>query len=127
VFGRGKSASLEIEFQSLLCWIMVCKQADPFPSLLCIESFNPCYVGLWSVRIDKKAIPLRGNLFQSLLCWIMVCKTIYCQEKLSAKSFNPCYVGLWSVSGRGQIQGVENSRFQSLLCWIMVCKSVPTR
>ena len=38
------------------------------------ESFNPCYVGLWSVRAEFAAA-----LMASQAC------------------FNPCYVGLWSV------------------------------
>ena len=37
-------------------------------------SFNPCYVGLWSV---------------SILVFPLTCVVL---------SFNPCYVGLWSVS-----------------------------
>ena len=38
------------EFQSLLCWIMVCKWCR-FPRGAAGHAcFNPCYVGLWSVR-----------------------------------------------------------------------------
>ena len=42
-------------FQSLLCWIMVCKRASN-PGRMCLEvGFNPCYVGLWSVRQAETA------------------------------------------------------------------------
>ena len=61
-------------------------------------SFNPCYVGLWSVRDYSLAT------FQE------------------QKSFNPCYVGLWSVRFVADPEDGENTMFQSLLCWIMVCK-----
>jgi len=39
-----------------------------------IGGFNPCYVGLWSVRF----LPFSG--------------------RFGNRCFNPCYVGLWSVS-----------------------------
>jgi len=42
--------------------------------------FNPCYVGLWSVRTTDSSI-----------------ETIY-------GSFNPCYVGLWSVRLRNAVK-----------------------
>jgi len=62
-------------------------------------SFNPCYVGLWSVSPSHFDEYLAEWLFQSLLCWIMVCKR---------------------ESGRDMFALVQ---FQSLLCWIMVCKN----
>jgi len=47
---------MSLMFQSLLCWIMVCKLgyeiADDATSC-----FNPCYVGLWSVSLER----LGGN------------------------------------------------------------------
>ena len=61
-------------------------------------SFNPCYVGLWSVSL----VALTVNLI--------------------FLGFNPCYVGLWSVRGLDNSKHPIYPRFQSLLCWIMVCK-----
>ena len=61
------------QFQSLLCWIMVCKMRTGWSWRRASTRFNPCYVGLWSVS---------SNPFIALASWL---------------SFNPCYVGLWSV------------------------------
>ena len=86
------------EFQSLLCWIMVCKWKK-YPGQQGINGgFNPCYVGLWSVSFLRPPGPPRIRWFQSLLCWIMVCK----------------------IQHGGD--GMKGRMFQSLLCWIMVCK-----
>ena len=90
------------EFQSLLCWIMVCKTAYPHLPKPSSTGFNPCYVGLWSVSDCLEALRNLPDKFQSLLCWIMVCK-----------------YAITSLCG-GDIQ------FQSLLCWIMVCKKHPS-
>jgi len=65
--------------------------------------FNPCYVGLWSVRLSNGITLCEECQFQSLLCWIMVCKDF---------SAFPMWCG---------------SLFQSLLCWIMVCKYITSR
>ena len=62
-------------------------------------SFNPCYVGLWSVSPNTK----KG--LDQLVC------------------FNPCYVGLWSVRAALFLPADHHELFQSLLCWIMVCKN----
>ena len=102
---------------------MVCKQGRS--AELCVDGtcFNPCYVGLWSVRSFEPLIMVfskcfnpcyvglwsvshtfwhnlsQNPLFQSLLCWIMVCKTALSSVlELEVQRFNPCYVGLWSVS-----------------------------
>jgi len=188
-----------VEFQSLLCWIMVCKNQNTQPTYLKCR-FNPCYVGLWSVSKNEKLIAEDSLVFQSLLCWIMVCKRaraaiaapaikfqsllcwiMVCKAVVLSSvsppntSFNPCYVGLWSVSrsirhsrfmsgstcfnpcyvglwsvrpesspiiakpkfsfnpcyvGLWSVSAVVPpivrlpSTFQSLLCWIMVCKTV---
>ena len=61
-------------FQSLLCWIMVCKTTTTSCSNTTAFCFNPCYVGLWSVRVKDKKDRTGESEFQSLLCWIMVCK-----------------------------------------------------
>ena len=90
------------EFQSLLCWIMVCKTAYPHLPKPSSTGFNPCYIGLWSVSDCLEALRNLPDKFQSLLCWIMVCK-----------------YAITSLCG-GDIQ------FQSLLCWIMVCKKHPS-
>ena len=84
-------------FQSLLCWIMVCKiygekhfrQAITFQSLLCW--IMVCKWGFF-------CLGRRFITFQSLLCWIMVCKVDIGLPQTILVSFNPCYVGLWSVS-----------------------------
>ena len=122
----GISTNIYCQFQSLLCWIMVCKYStakSPEGMFLC---FNPCYVGLWSVRSKRMmCIPLI-HLFQSLLCWIMVCKSSSRSTLLTmSSSFNPCYVGLWSVRPLNPTYNLTPYKFQSLLCWIMVCKSAP--
>jgi len=89
---------IESLFQSLLCWIMVCKnEAQALESPRC-PRFNPCYVGLWSVRTLKLPEVDMLQRFQSLLCWIMVCKSIPDPDYFVPACFNPCYVGLWSVS-----------------------------
>mgnify|MGYP006916487748 CR=1 FL=1 len=53
---------------------MVCKLTFFGLAFLALTCFNPCYVGLWSVRVST----VFGGF--CLAC------------------FNPCYVGLWSVS-----------------------------
>ena len=54
-------------FQSLLCWIMVCK-SQPFTSReLKGISFNPCYVGLWSVSPKQMWIIMRLTLVSILV------------------------------------------------------------
>ena len=78
----------------------------------CLACFNPCYVGLWSVRRWKSKTSPKPMRFQSLLCWIMVCKTLKPKPpKYPKRSFNPCYVGLWSVSGqnpyRYRVRGIR--------------------
>ena len=135
-------------FQSLLCWIMVCKVQNESGTAKTIMRFNPCYVGLWSVRaaawspacgagqcfnpcyVGLWSVSLQNPgafyqvyEFQSLLCWIMVCKLMLIVDyQWTIFGFNPCYVGLWSV--RCWLSPVWSAfpRFQSLLCWIMVCK-----
>jgi len=87
------------QFQSLLCWIMVCKRLTECLRNAIFRSFNPCYVGLWSVSSFRGWLLSKQDVFQSLLCWIMVCKY------LLKKSI------------------IANTMFQSLLCWIMVCKT----
>ena len=136
-------------FQSLLCWIMVCKLTFFGLAFLALTCFNPCYVGLWSVRVStvfggfclacfnpcyvglwsvswlEKLLECLFSLFQSLLCWIMVCKPerLTIPIRSGTLSFNPCYVGLWSVSLRFHpLIHPPAIEFQSLLCWIMVCK-----
>ena len=133
-------------FQSLLCWIMVCKAWASWLSwaddvsfnpcyvglwsvrprsvrlTICLFGFNPCYVGLWSVSCVDVWRAVRPIGFQSLLCWIMVCKTLTPSVPTTALSFNPCYVGLWSVRMFDQMTLLKVLKFQSLLCWIMVCK-----
>ena len=63
-----------VTFQSLLCWIMVCKYPVGAIHNITNISFNPCYVGLWSVS------------------------ALACLGVFGTRCFNPCYVGLWSVS-----------------------------
>ena len=46
-------------FQSLLCWIMVCKAIGTGDVYITLHGFNPCYVGLWSVR--RAAFCLLGS------------------------------------------------------------------
>ena len=70
-----KSLVLHMKFQSLLCWIMVCKGKGTPTGNARSRSFNPCYVGLWSVRKVEQDFLFKSLLFQSLLCWIMVCKS----------------------------------------------------
>ena len=41
----------KLQFQSLLCWIMVCKMGRTRWRGLSRDCFNPCYVGLWSVSL----------------------------------------------------------------------------
>jgi len=65
---------MALQFQSLLCWIMVCKWYCVICHMARPPGFNPCYVGLWSVRTGSPKDYLYSKLFQSLLCWIMVCK-----------------------------------------------------
>jgi len=113
-------------FQSLLCWIMVCKTLTQRPPSKIPVSFNPCYVGLWSVRELSLRAVADHCLFQSLLCWIMVCKKHGPECLAVVKSFNPCYVGLWSVRRTKYNSRDSCQAFQSLLCWIMVCKTTPT-
>ena len=62
-----------VGFQSLLCWIMVCKDREASDLVGSVWGFNPCYVGLWSVSQGGGA------------------------DFGDALGFNPCYVGLWSV------------------------------
>ena len=88
-------------FQSLLCWIMVCKTVSSVLFSVIMRCFNPCYVGLWSVRDCQHPNGRLDKWFQSLLCWIMVCKF-----------------------GLHEVYLVPYFSFQSLLCWIMVCKQV---
>ena len=138
---------LAVGFQSLLCWIMVCKNVPNAWKLGRILRFNPCYVGLWSVRQavgSDLEYPLRFNP-----CYVGLwsVRTSACTYNFIDPGFNPCYVGLWSVSPRfcvfslvasvgfnpcyvglwsvrhRQIPGYRpRLGFQSLLCWIMVCK-----
>ena len=60
---------------------MVCKCSAKVYRRSFEARFNPCYVGLWSVR------------------------GLICKRSLENFSFNPCYVGLWSVRWAGRVGG----------------------
>jgi len=111
-------------FQSLLCWIMVCKSATPMRTKMAKFSFNPCYVGLWSVSEIVLSEDDRGWLFQSLLCWIMVCKvSIVPSWPFVYNLFQSllCWIMVCKMELRPIVYDPD-TMFQSLLCWIMVCK-----
>ena len=72
---------------------MVCKAIEEVQRLIAKLSFNPCYVGLWSVSLPLSI--LRANL---------------------STCFNPCYVGLWSVSGNTR----DASRRQAVSILVML-------
>ncbi len=112
-------------FQSLLCWIMVCKlQLGMLPKAIYFEFQSLlCWIMVCKDILGNRW--LNTPWFQSLLCWIMVCKPFVTGRRMAAaKCFNPCYVGLWSVSGEVHHIHIVHAKFQSLLCWIMVCKMV---
>jgi len=111
-------------FQSLLCWIMVCKILQKPIKGAGSRGFNPCYVGLWSVRPSS----LRGlTTIESFNpCYVGLWSVRFCNQgnDFPLRSFNPCYVGLWSVSVSHISRCSSCGGFQSLLCWIMVCKDI---
>ena len=136
-----------LEFQSLLCWIMVCKSRDHNRNISITISFNPCYVGLWSVSGYCGGIAALTIGFNPCYVGLWSVRNPPAVDWPACSSFNPCYVGLWSVSSPPcPIWGVAFYRFnpcyvglwsvsrmfsayladeiafQSLLCWIMVCK-----
>jgi len=85
-------------FQSLLCWIMVCKGTWGTTVDVVSGCFNPCYVGLWSVRLS----PLTGRRhlqsFNPCYVGLWSVRLPVDPGRNQCRSFNPCYVGLWSVS-----------------------------
>ena len=73
-FWIGKIKTFGIMFQSLLCWIMVCKLFDKHRLLIDPKWFQSllCWIMVckgYQLKLSKQDI-----MFQSLLCWIMVCK-----------------------------------------------------
>ena len=67
---------LLLPFQSLLCWIMVCKNIKAHTERIMPIMFQSLLCWIMVCKKSLSLILLRGNLFQSLLCWIMVCKPI---------------------------------------------------
>ena len=86
-------------------------------------SFNPCYVGLWSVSTHYAAAGRSKSGFNPCYVGLWSVSRVGNSGTAPSDCFNPCYVGLWSVSCDHADQGDGQFEFQSLLCWIMVCKS----
>ena len=88
-----------------------------------ISSFNPCYVGLWSVSPEMQGFFNDHHMFQSLLCWIMVCKFWIGKIKTFGIMFQSllCWIMVCKLFDKHRLL-IDPKWFQSLLCWIMVCK-----
>ena len=109
-------------FQSLLCWIMVCKDEEMMKLLEEKVGFNPCYVGLWSVRALIMTFVKIGICFNPCYVGLWSVRQDHTPSVDIRTRFNPCYVGLWSVRISSCVVVFIHNMFQSLLCWIMVCK-----
>ena len=95
--GRKTRKMRQATFQSLFYWNSVCENANVRQKKN-VKGFNPCFIGILSVRIVTRSL-----IFP-------------------IASFNPCFIGILSV--RQKFIGINVLRitFQSLFYWNSVCE-----
>ena len=70
-------------------------------------SFNPCYVGLWSVSRERGRCSMgRAQRFNPCYVGLWSVRVAGGEGGTMKKSFNPCYVGLWSVRWPSELSTV---------------------